>query len=87
MLRQKTFDYVPIPIGVSLFNHFLNSHIDFICINNKQAHFAKMYPTVGRQYFLIANSTFIDKFYKSNCKKCTVNEVERWLHMTYANGL
>lgn len=84
MLRQQTFDYVLIPIGVFLFNHFLSSHIDFICFDNKQAHFAKMYPTVVRQYFLIA---FINRFYKSNCKKRTVNEVERWLHMTYANGL
>ena len=53
MLRQKTFDYVPIPIGVFLFNHFLSSHINFICINNKQAHFEKMYPTVASQFFFL----------------------------------
>ena len=53
MLRQQTFIYVTIPIGVFDFNVFLSRNIDFICDNNKQGHFAKMGPTVVSQYFLL----------------------------------
>ena len=53
MLCQQTFIYVTIPIGVFAFNDFLSRNIDFICNNNKQAHFGKMDPTVVSQYFLL----------------------------------
>ena len=39
---------------------FLSNSFDFICKNNKQLYFVKMYPTMPNEYFFVSNS--INKF-------------------------